>query len=358
MQSDDIEKSQLIAMIYDAAMNPSRWQPVLQRIQILCGVDQCTLFFYDAFCRSRNYASAARISTDSINAYLNYFIDEQAKDINNQLKELPEGKVVSAHDIHALTKTTYEKLVGHEYMDKAWPNLSFQAGAVLLRSLHECAGLGLQSFKNSPPISDSQLKLLQELTEHFVIAIKIHQAISHGQQQQYAFANIIGNIHHGVLLLDTHLRLLSSNAEAIRIIEQTNIFTINQHNQLCSHPNTESSALAVLLKTLKSNALQTNKETTKNTVFSIKSNNNPIPIKLQLFSSDEKTEDTKLAADTTHLILLNDPNRSWQLPNQYLESTYSFTETECELLHFLANGDTIMMQQNDVIFLLRPRAGV
>ncbi len=58
---------------------------------------------------------------------------------------------MSAHDTHALTKTTYEKLVGNEYMDKAWPNLSFQAGAVLLRSPHECAGLGLQSFKHSPP---------------------------------------------------------------------------------------------------------------------------------------------------------------------------------------------------------------
>lgn len=341
MQSSDVEKSQLIAMIYDAAMNPSRWQPVLQAIQTLCGADQCTLFFYDAFCRSRNYASAARISADSINAYLNHFIDVQARDINNQLKDLPEGKVVSAQDLHALTKTTYEKLVGNEYMDKAWPNLSFQAGAVLLRSPHECAGLGLQSFKHSQPISGAQLKLLQELTEHFVLAIKIHQAISRGQQQQNAFANIIGNIHHGVLLLDDHLRLLSSNAEAIRIIEQANIFTINQHGQLCNHQDTENSTLAMLLKKLKSHALNPNKEVQRNTTFSIKSNNNPIPIKFQLFPSEEKVQNAALATDTSYLILLNDPNRSWQLPHQYLESTYSFTETECELLHFLVNGDTI-----------------
>ncbi len=99
--------------------------------------------------------------------------------------------------------------------------------------------------------------------------------------------------------------------------------------------------LAMLLKKLTSHAFNPNKEATRNTTFSIKSNNNPIPIKFQLFSSEEKVQNAALATDTSYLILLNDPNRSWQLPHQYLERTYSFTETECELLHFLVNGDTI-----------------
>ena len=324
MSPSDIAQSQLITKIYDAAINPDLWQPVLQQIQSLCGTDQCTLFFYDAFCRTRNYASAARINANGMEVYLDHLIDAQAADINNRLKDLPVGKVVSNEDIRRLADKNYEELVGNEYMEKAWPNLQFQAGIVLLRSERVCAGFGLQSFKNSPPITGNRLAFLQELATHLVNAINIHQTLSHAQQQQNAFSHIISNIHQGVLLLDAHLHILSSNNEAIRIIEQNSIFIINHRGQICPHPSLDKGSLASFFDELITGKLQ-------EPIYSFAlSDSNSAPIKLRV-----------IPLNCTVLFLFNNPNSECFVPQQYMTETYSLTETECELLYFLLNGHTL-----------------
>ena len=109
-------ESQLISRIYEAALVPELWSDVLQSITEACDAHQCTLFFYDAQCRARNFAVAAKTRGEIIDKYLREFIDLEAARMYMQLAQLKEGEIAIPTDLVRVTGGSYEDLVGLNHL--------------------------------------------------------------------------------------------------------------------------------------------------------------------------------------------------------------------------------------------------
>jgi DNA-binding CsgD family transcriptional regulator len=165
----------LILRIYDAALKPENWQSVLQDIQTLCGAHQATLFFFDANNKNRCFASAAKANPEAIQYFLDNHINAQAISLTETLYHLPIGKVITQTDFWSLSGKKYEDWVGDDYMNRAWPNLTFQAGIILYRNDNICAGFGLQNVRDTTLISDAGINTLHFLALHLTQAITMYE---------------------------------------------------------------------------------------------------------------------------------------------------------------------------------------
>lgn len=334
-------ENQLIGNIYEAAVDPKHWPQVLQGICNLCSADQCTLFFYDAHCRSRNYATAARVDMDTINIYLRDFIDLQAAELQGQLKPVAEGKVVTPKDINRLTGNDYEKAVGESYMQKIWPNLALHAGIVLLRNKSICAGLGVQKFHGALALPQETLTLLERLSPHLVQAMHIHNQLSYAHQLQDAMQETINRVNSGIILLDKNLRIVLANLEAARILDKTENLNVNRLGQLCVAQEEQCHELNMFIDQLKNMSSQQKNDFTLRLTFALNSKNFSSPLKISILPMTTNTNHL-LGDDSVHLaLLINDAERQCQMPNEYLQQAYSLTLRECNLIQELINGGNL-----------------
>lgn len=335
-------ETNLINAIYDAAMHPHLWPQVLERIRQFCGADQCTVFYYDAIERQRNYAAAARLKVQTLDLYLEEFIAPQAAQINNQLGCLPEGKVVTDKDIYQLSSKSYAQIVGAKYMQCLWPKLHFQAGAVLFRSQSGCAGLGLQNFANSQPLNADSIERLQRLTPHLVQAVRIRQRIDLLEKANHAFETVLQHLRLGVVLLDDRQHVTFINTDAIQAFSKcTNIhYRLHDRFQIAALlPNENKPFYSKPKKSINKKRAIVGKDSC------IKIEYPQGHLKLSFFIIGNRLSsytEQGLLSNTHHLVLVQDSMRRCDLPTGYLKQAYGITPAESELIYYLVNGSTLV----------------
>ncbi|WP_062058987.1 helix-turn-helix transcriptional regulator [Cellvibrio sp. OA-2007] len=342
--------SQLINAIYEAAIYPQLWPQVLDSIRLNCGADQCTIFYYDAIERRCNYAAAARLKTQTLDLYLDEFIAPQAAQLNNQLRGLPEGMAVTDSDIVQLSGKRYAQIVGAKYMQCLWPKLHFQAGAVLYRGVNGCAGLGLQNFESSLPLTATHIDKLQRLLPHLVQAIHIRQRIHLLEKANHAFEAVLKHLRLGVVLLDPRQQVTFINPEAMRALSKSQQVHFQMHKPFqvdTCHINTchldTNNSISVNEKLLKK---EKRKIIGKDS--SIKIEYPQGHLKLSIFALNENQEkiwpiynEQGLPPNSRYLILVQDSQRHCDPPIQYLKAAYGITPAESELIEHLINGSTL-----------------
>ncbi len=336
----------LVNAIYDAAMHPQLWPQVLEAIREYCGADQCTVFYYDGIEQQRNYAAAARLNLQTRDLYLDEFIAPQAAQINNQLRCLPEGKVVSDKDIARLSGKSYAQIVGAKYMQSLWPKLHFQAGAVLFRGPHGCAGLGLQNFDDSPALTQIHLERLQGLMPHLIQAVHIRQHIDLLEKANHAFEAVLQHLHMGVVLLDDFQNVVFINSEAMRAFSKCTDIHYQLHTRFhfTGRTSTQNHYFSALEKQPKR---EKRKIIGDDTCFKIEYPSGHL--KLSFFTvGDIHRKSTKtyteqgLPANTHYLVLVQDSQRHCNLPLNYLKQAYGITPAESELIAHLINGSSLL----------------
>jgi|GEM_PF-1875881 len=339
-------EAKLINAIYDAAMHPSLWPQVLDAIREYCGADQCTVFYYDGIERQRNYAAAARLNLQTRDLYLDEFIAPQAAQLNNQLRCLPEGIVVTDNDICRLSGNHYAQMVGAKYMQCLWPKLQFQAGAVLFRSANACAGLALQNFVDSPPLAPHHLERLQCLMPHLIQAVHIRQRIDLLEKTNHALEAVLQHLHLGVVLLDDCQDVAFINPEAMRALSKsTDIHCqLQQRFQIIASKQDQTNLFPPIEKQPKNE-----KRKIVDSDTSIKIEHRHGHLKLSFFTLGDMHRrayapytEQGLPANTHYLVLVQDSQRHCDLPINYLKQAYGITPAESELIGHLINGSSLL----------------
>lgn len=339
-------EAKLINAIYDAAMHPHLWPQVLDDIRAYCGADQCTVFYYDGIERQRNYAAAARLNIEARDLYLDEFIAPQAAQLNNQLRCLPEGEVVTDNDIGRLSGKNYAQIVGAKYMQCLWPKLQFQAGAVLFRSINGCAGLGLQNFEHSPPLTQQHLAHLQNLIPHLIQAVHIRQRIDLLEKTNHAFEAVLQHLHLGVVLLDDCQDVTFINPQAMRALSKCADIRYQLHHRFQLTPRKPGHTDSTIPM---ENTQKSEKRKIGNDASCIKIEYPQGHLKLSFFTlgtvhrSAHKTyTEQGLPANTHYLVLVQDSQRHCDLPINYLKQAYGITPAESELIAHLINGSSLL----------------
>ena len=300
--------AKLIDAIYLAALDTSAWQLVLAQICEACNIDQCTLFFYDGINRAHSYAAAARQRLDRINLFLDHFIQQQVEQLHGPLAPLQVGQLVSAEHLVRQTGKAFGDIVGDQYLRALWPRLNFQAGAVLVRTEHSCAAIGLQKFFGKPAISSAELCRVNLLIPHLIKAISIHQAWSRQLQTRLALEALLMQANFGLALLDKNLGLSLVNSEAKRILQEHDL-AIQTWLAVGQLPEAD--------------------------VYVLPFHQGRLRITLAKLPPGTATE------SKTYLMLLQDAQRNCQVSQDYLHQAYGLTKAECDLIGGLVNGASL-----------------
>jgi len=325
-------ESQLVQRIYDAALDSRLWAGVMQSISDACEADQCTMFFYDARCRARNFAAAARINEGVASKYLQEFIDLEAAEFHKNMAPLQEGQVVTSEDLIEITGKSYDAIVGREYMETFLPQLQFEAGIILLHENMMCAGLGIRNFMGKPMLAEAHLQFLRRIAEHLVQSVKIHNRISMVKQTNLAIEAVLKHINTGVFLLDKNLQVKFSNAEAARILESGCALEIGRYGKLFLTSPVENQRLQEALETI---ALEGDMGCEKTIQFAAHTSHHQHPLRISI-SSVQATDNSELAKEGIALVIFAiDPDRPNKLPESYVRQAYSLTPTECNIMKIL-----------------------
>jgi DNA-binding CsgD family transcriptional regulator len=335
----------LINAIYDVAMQPHLWPKLLDAIREFCGADQCTVFYYDENDRQRNYAAAARLKLQTLDLYLDEFIAPQAAQINNQLRCLPDGEVVTDSDVYQLSGKTFAQNVGAKYMQCVLPNLHFQAGAVLLRGANGCAGLGLQNFRDSPPLTADGIGRLHRLIPHLTQAIHIRQRINLLEKANRAIEAVLKHLRLGVVLLDTYQQVTFINPEAMRTLSKCKNIHHQLHDRFQVTPQSLDQTKSFYPE---EKSLKKEKRKIVSNDSCMKIEHSQGHVKLSFFTLGDRHEknhssytEQGLPTNTQYLVLVQDSQRHCDLPIQYLKQAYGITPAESELIAHLINGSTL-----------------
>lgn len=334
-------ESQLISRIYEAALAPELWEDLLQVICNASGAYQCTMFFYDAQCRARNFAVAVKAKDGALDKYLNDFIDIEAADFHQQLRQLQEGQVVTPKDLIKLTGKSYDEIVGAEYMETFLPKLDFQAGIILLHDNMMCSGLGVRTVKGSPDLDAQGVDFLRRIAPHMVQAMKIHNHISKLTQTSLAIQEVLKRINQGVFLLDSNLRVIFSNAEAARILESCSSLEIGRQGRLFLQQENENQRLQSVFASLISPNRRFSRSTRKAIHLASGARDDSHPLKLTISRVDADV-DTELHKEGIVIaVFVSDPDRPSQISDQYMQQAYALTATECSIMKALLKNKNI-----------------
>ncbi len=325
----------LINLIYQAALQPDLWSKILINIQILCGTNQCTFFYYDALEPAQCFANAAHANEEILSRYLKDFIYQQAKQINNELKALPEGQVVTNQDIRHFAGKEYSGIVGTDYMQTFWPNLKFEAGIILLRGETRCAGLGLQNFMDSSPIPPQSISLLQIISPHLCQAIYLHQHFRHYEQNTDALKLILQKSKIGIILLDEKL--------SVHFINRTATLSLGKIDNL---PVAQSLALEKISKeqiqkiVMQFNSLAKGDNRNNKSDLTLPYKNGHLKINGYVLHRSQHI--TAADSEAGYLLLIQDSNPCCDLDIQYLHAAYDITAAEYKLISGLINGVSLL----------------
>lgn len=336
-QSEQPSIDSIINRIYQAALQPYLWPDILSDIRLACSADQCTLFFYDGLEPERSLASAARADEHILSQYLKHYIQQQATQINHQLNALPEGQVVTDRDMRQFVGEEYSGIVGKDYMQTFWPNLKFEAGIVLLRGEIHCAGLGLQNFSETKPLSAQSINLLQSLSPHLRQAMRLHQQLAQFSRTNDALKSVLQACKVGIILLDDKLNIHFINNKARHSLVKVEHLPLPKQLVLEKINNAQINKIVAqfnLLTKADKNPLNNN--------LNLNYKSGHLKINGYLLQQYLSSTELKSPSSPSYLLLIQDSNSTCELNLQYLQSAYEITAAERKLILGLINGASVL----------------
>ncbi len=331
-------ESELVADIYEAALNQELWKRVLQKLRDTIEAAECAIYFYDAQCRSRNYAAAATADNDIAMLYLKKYIDHEASIINQNFQSIPTGTIIIPSAMKALTGKKYAQIIGDAYFEEFKTKHDLYAGSILIHGRVISAAMGAHCWNGSPEFSPEVITFLNKVAAHMSQAMHIHNQITGVEQINQGLRDTLNRIGLAVFLLDDTARILFSNNEAARILESSSALKIVWGGRLALINEQQNSRFQILTAELVESGIKSKKIVEQGLSLIGTDTAYANPLKITLIP----VRNLELGNENICLVaLVNDPNRPYIVPNAYLKQSYGLTSTECVIAQSLLKGLSI-----------------
>ena len=204
---------QLIELIYDAAVDPPRWQPFLERLSDACGGAAAAMVLFAAEPGAKSYAyrhamDPALIDTANRLAQKGFPWDALAEE---------ELRFVLGSDFFPAERVP-ETTVYREWMQPQGlapePPITHRICTKKPRS-----GVTIYAREGGRPLTHDDAELCDTLVPHLRRAYDIHGRVHGARQQRRALSEVVDRFPMGVMLLDSDGNCVSVNASARRIVE-------------------------------------------------------------------------------------------------------------------------------------------
>lgn len=246
--TQDIEEqlSELIANIYDAALDGPRWPGVLADIADFTGAQVAGLLSKDTVSRAGNvhydYGTEERYIQSYRDTYWRY-------DPLAPMLFFDVGEVVVA-TAQVSEQEFREGRFYREWLEpQGWID---SANVVLDKSTTSCAILSLVRKAPHPPVDDQMLRRMSLLVPHIRRAVLIGRLVDLKSGQADTFADIFDRLSAGMLLLDQSGAIVHTNRQGAALLADRNLMAA-QRGKLVVHDANASRELSASLKFIRQN---------------------------------------------------------------------------------------------------------
>ena len=328
----------IIAAIYEAALNSTKWRAVLADICQFIEADEASLLFFDAQHTQRNFVfTAFNLNNDD---FVAQHLKDEAEKIKVLFKGSQSGLVFTAKDIAARAGISYEEFIGEPTKINERKELQVRVGIPLILGEVICAAMGFHCFRNSAALPQNAIEFLELISPHLVRAMQIHNHVSILKAENKSLIESVNHANLAVLLLDNNLRVTFSSAEAQKVLGNHPALKISSQQRLQAFIHKEQLNLETILTEFLNHGFQASILATDGISLPLQHPDKLHPLKL-CFIPLNKSSVPLNSNESCLAIFLTDPERRRFISPAYLRQAYKLTITEAQMAQLILQGLTI-----------------
>jgi|GEM_PF-1399996 len=328
-------ESRLIATIYEAALDSTKWRSVLVEVCQFIDADEASLLFYDQQHSQRNFTIRAYNTNGDV--FFAHQLENEVKKIKNLFGGSLPGQVFTAAAISSRIGISYEDYIGsHAKICEPTP-YELRVGIPLVLGDIICAAICFHCKCGAADLTDTAIEFIQKLSPHFVRAIFIHNHLSVLRVESDCLLEAIKRTNLAVFLLDASMRVVFASPEAQRVLASHPALSLNRNMRLQAHIHKEQLKLEAILAEFLDAGFRASYVATEGISLPLLHPAKVHPLKLCFLPIQQQR--AGLPDDLPCLaVFANDPERQRCISPQYLQQAYGLTVTETQLTQLLLKG--------------------
>lgn len=327
-------ENRLIAAIYEAALDSTKWRAVLAEVCKFIDADEASLLFYDQQHSQRNFTITAH-NTNS-DDFVEHHIETEVQKIKNIFNDSLPGQVFTAAAISSQLGVSYEDYIGEPAQITERKVYELRAGIPLVLGDIICAAMGFHCQRGAGDLSLDAIAFIEQLSPHFVRAIRIHNHLSVLRAESDCLLEAIKRTNLAVFLLDSSMRVVFTSPEAQRVLASHPALSLNRNMRLQAHIHKEQLRLEAILAEFLDEGFRASYVATEGISLPLLHPAKAHPLKLCFLPIQQSSG---LPDDLPCLaVFANDPERQRFISPQYLQQAYGLTVTETQLAQLLLKG--------------------
>jgi len=341
MEADDID---LIARIYDTALDPSIWPELMLRIAHKLGATGA--FIFELRLDEEHPQIASRIyssnySPEIVSWYLKTFNEQEISDQGRFAELSQKGNEVDLISDIELRPKISDLLAQPNVAFMMTRGLKHRAGALLNKDLVNVDRFALQFSIDHGPITPSEIKKANQFLPHIAKVIGMSRPLEEQLIAKGIFEEVLRNIGQGVAILGPRGTVLYANTEFERYLSEHKVFRKGTNGTLQLIDVTTNPAQAkhyhdlvvsddahgVFGARARKEAVVIDLEKTGTALF------------VEICPVEASIRSGKLGAGC-RLVTVIDTSRHVKFDRKRLQSFYQLSASETEILELVAKGYT------------------
>lgn len=325
------EKLELIASIYDAALNPALWQQVTAQIARYCDGEKIMLATTDTLHPHSNFQHTYNIPQEQITAWREGLDAEEVELHNRWGASVPTGTPISSDDYFGGPE---QFLAAGGAFVKMLNSIDIRRQMVMFfdRDHFRLSGIGLNNFH---PFAPYAAERLAELSPHLRRSLEIHHQIRSLQNENRNLYQLLEAMHSGVVLIDSQSRIRYTTAKARELlIEQGNFIVKN--GLLCAQDSDIHARLHDLIHNAIQISLRDGGQPNHLSMAIRSKNNSQLLVSVAPLSALEHCHSLQ-SDNIAAAIFISNNKSSIELPSRALVELYHLTPREVQVCESFVN---------------------
>lgn len=328
----ELRAIQLIERIYDASLDPDRWQDFVQQLSDeLDGANVCL----------------GLSSPDDPFAGTSYLVgitpEYRESFVPSLLTGLPFAggfgpdaakRFIVLGDLFPEVELTesrfYKEWMEPQKLAPCWPI----GCSIQLDGRDQAGWLYLCRPAGGDPFSDADLALCDPLLPHLQRALRIHLTLTSSRHERAALGEVIDRLPTGVLLLDSQRQVVSKNSSAVAILAMNDGFKLGSGGPCAEMPRDNEALKRAVSSAVEPDPGEVVHATGFTTITRPSGKRSFIVMVTPLLAASPGSQ----SGDAVASLFIADPESGQVSATQVLEHVYQLTHAEADLVRLLSQG--------------------
>ena len=319
--------SKLLGSLYDAAANPTLWNPFLEQLAHNTGARSAGLVMLDLGQELFTISRSWEVDPEATRLYQEHYgpLDVWAR----RGLSKPAGYVCNSEALSPLAEMAITEI----YNDFMVP-FSVEHGlfGVVENSGSHWASVSLYRDSSRPPFQDPELELVRFLAPHMQRAFKLHLKFSELKAQSVSYETTLDMLATGVILLGFKGEVLIQNRSATAFVAERDGLLASRAG-LHAERKVESDLLTKTIIEACSTSISKGAPTGGNMLVSRRGRP-----PLQILVCPIRSSSIGLSQEVAAVAFINDPLQQNRPPQELLRAFYRLTPAECRVALLLGDG--------------------